>query len=111
MASAPSILVCDSDRLFADVLAACLRASGWPTVWVASTLPPALATVTTETVDICLLDLGFPDQVNGTDATRVVLASSPLTKVVVLTSASDPNVLAIAMAQGAHRARVQGRGR
>jgi DNA-binding NarL/FixJ family response regulator len=101
MAHAPTILVCDGHKLFADVLATFLRSVGWPVVVIAHDPPHAVAAVTARSVDLCLLDLAFPSEESGAGLTGALLAASPSTKVIVLTSTSDPVVLARAVEQGA----------
>lgn len=88
-ASAPvRVVICDDHRLFVDALAVVLEARGCKVV--ARTLHPdgAVAAVAANEVDVCVMDLSFPDA-DGLEGTRAVVAASPATQVVMLTGSAD----------------------
>ena len=101
MVDAPSILVCDSHQLYSDVIATFLRSLGWYVVSVAHDPAHAVAAVAGQSVDICLLGLEFPPGVAATGTMAAVLTASPATRVIILSSTSDPTVLAQAVEHGA----------
>ena len=93
--------ICDDHRLFAEALATVLRGRGWECV-ASVDEPSRMVSVVRDTqVDVCLMDLLFPDGILGLDGISLVRAVSPRTEVVVLTAASDPTILAQAVSSGA----------
>lgn len=94
------LAICDDHRLFVDALATVLRGRGWD---IACTDDPgdAVSIVRETNVDVCLMDLIFPDGMLGLDGISQVRAASPSTQVVVLTAVSDAKTLAKAVASGA----------
>jgi two-component system, NarL family, nitrate/nitrite response regulator NarL len=93
--------ICDDHRLFADALATVLGGRGWRCVACADKPSQMVCVVRDTQVDVCLMDLFFPDGILGLDGISVVRAVSPSTQVVVLTAASDPTTLAQAVTNGA----------
>jgi DNA-binding NarL/FixJ family response regulator len=96
-----NVVICDDHRLFSDALAIVLGAREWTVVDCAIDPAHALAVIASEQVDTCLMDLMFPDGPTGIDGIRSIHATSPDTKVVVLTSTSDPNLIMKAVESGA----------
>lgn len=95
------VVICDDHRLFSDALAIVLSARDWTVVDCAVDPAHAVATVTSEQVDTCLMDLTFPDGPSGIDGIGSIHTASPDTKVVVLTATSDPNLIMRAVDSGA----------
>ena len=94
------IAICDDHRLFVDALAMVLRGRGWEIMCAGQ--PCDVVSIVRETdVDVCLMDLLFPDGMLGLDAISQVREASPHTQVVVLTGMSDAKTLAKAVASGA----------
>lgn len=94
------IAICDDHRLFVDALAMVLRGRGWEIM--CADQPCDVVSIVHETdVDVCLMDLHFPDGMLGLDGISQVRAASPRTQVVVLTAMSDAKTLAKAVASGA----------
>jgi two-component system nitrate/nitrite response regulator NarL len=93
--------ICDDHRLFAEALATVLGGRGWECVACADEPSQMVSIVRDAQVDVCLMDLLFPDGILGLDDISLVRAVSPSTQVVVLTAASDPTTLAQAVASGA----------
>jgi DNA-binding NarL/FixJ family response regulator len=94
------IAICDDHRLFVDALAMVLRGRGWE-VACADEPGDAVSIVRDTDVDVCLMDLLFPDGMLGLDGISQVRTASPRTQVVVLTALSDATILAKAVASGA----------
>jgi two-component system nitrate/nitrite response regulator NarL len=99
MGSSPFVLVCDSQKLFAESLGLFLRSQGWDVTVVHDPANAALC-ASSERVDACVMDLEFPGA-TGVDGIQSILTVSPTTKVVVLTEASDPALLLRAAEVGA----------
>jgi two-component system nitrate/nitrite response regulator NarL len=95
------VVICDDHRLFSDALAIVLTAHDWTVVDCAVDPAHALAAVTSEQVDTCLMDLTFPDGDSGIDGIGSIHTASPDTKVVVLTGTSDPKLIMRAIDSGA----------
>lgn len=94
------VVICDDHRMFAESLAVVFETRGWQIPSCASDPAHAVAAVSSDTVDACLMDLGFPSA-SGLDGITSVLAASPTTKVIVLTACSDAATLARAVNVGA----------
>lgn len=94
------IAICDDHRLFVDALATVLRGRGWD-IACADEPGDVVSIVRDRDVDVCLMDLLFPDGMLGLDGISQVRAASPSTQVVVLTAVSDARTLAKAVASGA----------
>lgn len=88
------VVICDDHRLFVDALAAVLTSRGCEVV--ARTLQPdqAVAAVLANQVDVCVMDLSFPSSAgcDGLEGTRRVVATSPSTRVVMLTGSADSSI-------------------
>lgn len=99
------VLICDDHRLFAQALAVVLRARGHEVVACVTTPDDAISAVVTGDVDVCLMDLHFPDlhlpDKSAVEAMAEIVARSPRTRVVVLTGSSDPAELSRAIHAGA----------
>jgi two-component system nitrate/nitrite response regulator NarL len=96
-----NIVICDDHRLFGDALSMVLESRSWSVVGVASDPAKALAICATSHVDTCLMDLNFPDGETGVEGITSIHATSPETRVVVLTASSDPNLIMRAVKSGA----------
>ena len=61
----------------------------------------AVAAVSSEHVDVCMMELSFPEGNTGIVGIAAVHGVSPDTRVVVLTGSSDPQLIVLAMEAGA----------
>ena len=95
-----NVLICDDHALFAEALATLLTHRGHHIVAVCGSPSAAVEVVGEVDVDLCIMDLLFPDG-SGIDGTRWVREVSPATRVVVLTGAAD-DARAAAVEAGAH---------
>jgi len=95
-----NLVICDDHELFAEALATLLCRRGHHVVATAPRPAAAVESVGQVDVDICIMDLLFPDD-SGIDGTRRVREASPPTKVLVLTGAEDDDAAAAAVEAGA----------
>jgi two-component system, NarL family, nitrate/nitrite response regulator NarL len=95
-----NVVICDDHELFAEALASLLGRRGHRVVAIPTNPTAAVKSVGQVDVDLCIMDLVFPDGC-GIDGTRRVREASPPTKVLVLTGAGDDDALASAVAAGA----------
>jgi two-component system nitrate/nitrite response regulator NarL len=96
------LVICDHQRLFCDAFAMLLTTQGWNVVGIASDPAQVLALLASNHVDVCIMDLTFPEGTTGIAGIASVRATSPDTKVVVLTATSDPLLVVRAVEAGAH---------
>ncbi|MGH8984188.1 MAG: response regulator transcription factor [Acidimicrobiia bacterium] len=82
------VVICDDHGLFAEALATFLTHRGHHVVAVSANPSAAVEAVGQVGVDLCIMDLLFPDE-SGIDGTRRVREASPTTRVIVLTGAGD----------------------
>jgi two-component system nitrate/nitrite response regulator NarL len=94
------VTVCDDHRVFAEALAAVLRGHGYDVTGVLQDPRHAVKLLAEDPVDLCVMDLGFPDA-DGIDYTRKLREAAPGVRVFVLTARTGPEVLRDAMAAGA----------
>jgi DNA-binding NarL/FixJ family response regulator len=95
-----NVLICDDHCLFADALASVFRARGYDVRATVRDPPHAVASLINHDVDICLMDLMFPNGVDGSECLGDLRAASPTTKVIVVTASSDVSALARAAESG-----------
>jgi two-component system nitrate/nitrite response regulator NarL len=99
-----NVVICDDHQLFTEALAVVLRAHGYRVAACASRPDEAVVAVRTrppdQPVDVCLLDLHFPDG-SAIDAIAEIVSTSPQTRVVVLSGSTDPVLFNRALAAGA----------
>jgi two-component system nitrate/nitrite response regulator NarL len=95
-----NLMICDDHQLFSEALATVLGRRGHEVVGTPSNPAAAVESVSQVDVDLCIMDLVFPDD-NGIDGTRRLREASPLTKVLVLTGAADDAIFATAVEAGA----------
>jgi two-component system, NarL family, nitrate/nitrite response regulator NarL len=95
-----NVVICDDHELFAEALATLLGRRGHHVVATSPNPAAAVRSVGQVEVDLCIMDLLFPDGC-GVDGTRRVRHASPATKVVVLTAAADDDARAAAVEAGA----------
>lgn len=94
------IHLCDDHRLFVEALRVVLRARGHE-VGPPSVVPEGAAEVCErEEIDVCVMDLGFPNA-DGIDGVARIREVSPGTHVVVLTASLDLSLIESALAAGA----------
>jgi two-component system nitrate/nitrite response regulator NarL len=94
------VAVCDDHRVFAEALAAVLRTHDYQVVDVLQDPRHALKLLADDPVDLCVMDLGFPDA-DGIEFTRKIRETAPDVRVFVLTARTGADVLRLAMAAGA----------
>lgn len=95
------VLIADDHALFRDGLRSLLEAHGVDVVAEAPNGAEAVALARLHRPDVVLMDLAMPG-LNGLDATRVLTAELPETRVVVLTASEDDDDLFEAVKAGAH---------
>lgn len=95
------VLLCDDHRLFADALAEVLRQQGVGAVDVVSSPTEAVDLVAQGDVDVCVMDVSFPDGDSGLRAAREIHAACPSTPVLMLTAHTDHDTVAAAFEAGA----------
>jgi DNA-binding NarL/FixJ family response regulator len=96
-----NVVLCDQQRLFSDALATVLTGRGWNVVSAAGDPARAVAAVSSEHVDLCFMELSFPEGNSGIEGIAALRVVSPDTKVVVLTASSDPQLIVLAVEAGA----------
>ena len=94
------VVLCDDHRMFVDALAVVLQARGYQVVACTTTPAAAVEAVRRQPVDVCLLDLQFPEG-SGVTAIGEIRSVSPNTRVVVLTGFTDAGLLNRALLAGA----------
>ena len=92
--------LCDDHRLFAEALAVVLRARGHVVAQPSVTPAGAVEACEGDTIDVCVMDLGFPDG-DGIDGISRIREASPETHIVVLTGSLDLSMVESALAAGA----------
>jgi two-component system, NarL family, nitrate/nitrite response regulator NarL len=104
----PEVVLADGHTVFLDGLSAVLAHSGCRVAATASTRQTMLEQVRAIRPALCIIDSEFPDG-DGIEALEEIAASSPATKVVVLTADHAPKNLQRALERGAagyvHKAR------
>jgi DNA-binding NarL/FixJ family response regulator len=95
------LVICDSQRILAEALAAALGARGYQVLAVTTTVTDGLSAVSAGGPDLCLLELRLGDQLGGLDVARAIRQWYPDTKVLVLSDVTDPEVLSQAKSSGA----------
>lgn len=95
------VVICDDHQILADGLAALLgMEDGIDVVAVTGSVADVVRTVAALRPDVVLMDYELPDG-TGHEATRRLLELAPETKVVILTSFTDDDVLVGAIQAGA----------
>jgi two-component system, NarL family, nitrate/nitrite response regulator NarL len=94
------LVLCDDHRILGEALAAAFEGRGYQILAVTTTATAGVTAVAVHDPDICLLDLRFPGAENGLDAARAITQHHPRTKVLVLSWATDPQMLSEAMGIG-----------
>lgn len=94
------VLLCDGHRLFTEALAVLLESRGYEIVAMVESTDAAVAVVSERDVDVCVMELTFPDG-SGLDGAARILRQSARTRIVLLTGAEHPTVLARALHVGA----------
>jgi DNA-binding NarL/FixJ family response regulator len=94
------IVIADDHSLFRDGLRSLLVAQGHEVVGEASDGKQAIELTREQTPDLVLMDVSMPE-VNGIEATRLILTEMPATKVVILTASENEATLFEAIKAGA----------
>ena len=94
------LVLCDDQKILGEALAAALEERGHQVLEITTTAAAGVAAVAVHDPDVCLLDLLFPSAENGLDAARAIGQHYPGTKVLVLSGATDPQMLSEAMGIG-----------
>jgi DNA-binding NarL/FixJ family response regulator len=94
------LVLADSRRLVIESLATALVQRGIGVAALATSPPGVLAQVAEHQPDICLLATHFP-ACSGLDVLRVIREQHPYVKVVMLSAAPDPGLMAAAVEGGA----------
>lgn len=94
------VLIVDDHDLFRDGIASLLKARGYDVVGEASDGLEAVAKARELTPDLVLMDIRMPNM-GGLEATRIINAELPDTKVVMLTVSDDEEDLFEAIKSGA----------
>lgn len=95
------VLVVDDQVLFRKALASLLGSAGWEIVGEAANGAEAVEKTRELAPDLVLMDIRMPG-VNGLEATRLIKAESPETKVVILTVSDEDEDLYQALRTGAN---------
>ena len=94
------LVLADPHRLVIESLATALIQRGFGGAALATSPPEVLAQVAEHRPDICLLTTHFP-MCSGLDVLRVIRKQHPHVKVVMLSAAPDPSLIAAAIEGGA----------
>ena len=94
------LVICDSQRIFAEALAAALGKRGYEVLAVTTTVAGGLAAVDAGRPDVCLVDLQFGDEPGGLEAARAIRQRHQGTRVLVLSGVTDPETLPEVMGGG-----------
>jgi two-component system nitrate/nitrite response regulator NarL len=94
------VIICDDHKVFAHALAGVLESLGHEIVLIATRPDSVIATALRESVDLVVMDLGFPngDGLNGTQKLTRFPSHPP---VFVLTARTDPEVVSAGIHAGA----------
>jgi two-component system nitrate/nitrite response regulator NarL len=95
------LVICDDHKQLVHALSLALTLHGQTVVATAYSPEDAVAAAGEHQPDVCLLDVSFPHD-NGLSAIAGILAVSPDTKVVMLSGSISKDLVADAIAQGAH---------
>jgi two-component system nitrate/nitrite response regulator NarL len=96
-----NVVLCDQQTLFSEAFARVLSGRGLNVVAVTRDPSRAVAAVSCERVDACIMELSFPEGNTGIAGIAAVHEVSPNTRVVVLTASSDPQLIVSAVEAGA----------
>ncbi|HVS42810.1 MAG TPA: response regulator transcription factor [Candidatus Dormibacteraeota bacterium] len=94
------LLLCDDHLLFTDALAVSLQSRGVDVVACATTMDDAVRLAAEHAVDLCLVDVHFPEGVSYPSVSRI-LEAVPTARVVILSADSGRDVVSAALAAGA----------
>jgi len=95
------LLICDDHKPLVEALSMALTLQGQTVVATAFSPDEAVAAAHEHQPDACLLDVSFPHE-NGLTAIAGILDVSPDTQVVMLSGSISKDLVANAIAQGAH---------
>ncbi|MGQ0679439.1 MAG: response regulator [Actinomycetota bacterium] len=93
-------MICDDHKLFLDSLADYLAQRGYSIAAAVVRPSSAIEIIQSSKVDLCLLDLTFPEE-SGVEAISKMKAASDGIKIVVLSGSGDPALFNSALEAGA----------
>jgi len=98
-----SLLICDDHRVLTDALKLVIETEGSMDLVAAPCPTPeqAVALCARLGPDVVLMDIRFPGETNGIEATRLIKQVSSTTKVVIMTAHEEESMLAEAVEAGA----------
>jgi two-component system, NarL family, nitrate/nitrite response regulator NarL len=85
------LVICDTNRILSEALAAALEAFGWEVLATTSSADGVIAAVAEQRPDVCVLDLHLPEPQNGLKAVRELRCCSPDTALLVVSDIKDPS--------------------
>ena len=95
------LVICDSNRILSEALAAALGAQGGEmTAFATSTADACIAAVTQHRPDVCVLDLHLPEAEGGLRLIGEILNRCPGLPVLVVSDVNDPTIWAQARKLG-----------
>src|SRR5208283_4025656 len=94
------LVMCDSNRILCEALAAALETSNQKVLQVATTANDCLTAIASYRPDACVLDLKLPAPEDGLRAVREIRARYPGMAVLVMSDLRDPDTCAKARRLG-----------
>jgi two-component system nitrate/nitrite response regulator NarL len=101
MTSRPRVLIIDDHKLFAEAIRSTLEELGLEVLEPAHTAAEGVAEARRERPHLVLVDIGLPDE-SGLTLGRRLLSELPGSRVVAVTSRSDPEAVSEALRLGFH---------
>jgi two-component system, NarL family, nitrate/nitrite response regulator NarL len=86
------LVICDTNRIFSEALAAALENFGCEVLSTTASADDVIAAVVRQRPDVCVLDLHLPEPQNGLKAVRELRSCCPDTAVLVVSDIQDPSV-------------------
>jgi CheY-like chemotaxis protein len=99
----PTLLIVDDQKSIRQRLAAAATTGGFRVVDQCADAAEAVASATEHHPDVVLMDVNLPGEMDGLDATRLILEMRPETLVVACSGFSNPDGMEQAFHVGVHR--------
>lgn len=99
----PTLLVVDDQKTLRQRLAAAATTGGFRVVAQCRNAAEAVASFEIHRPDVVLMDVNLPGDMDGLDATRLILQMRPETLVVACSGFSSPHAMERAFLVGVHR--------